>query len=506
MNSLLLIAFLSLSFCIPIKAAPPYGQLSVKGSQLVGSNGQPVQLVGMSLFWSSCGEGEVFYNKATVNSLKCSWNSNVVRAAMGVEYSGCQRPGYLDAPNVELGKVEAVVKAAIELDMYVILDFHDHNAQSHVKQAIEFFTYFAQNYGSKYPNIIYETFNEPLQVDWNGVKSYHEQVVAEIRKYDTKNVIVLGTTTWSQDVDTAANNPVSGTNLCYSLHFYAATHKQNLRDKAQAAINKGACIFVTEYGTVDASGGGGVDEGSTKEWYNFLDSNKISNLNWAISNKAEGASALTSGTSASQVGNDDRLTASGLIVKKYIKSKNTGVSCSGASSSSGSGSKPSGNKPSNSESSTAKTSGNSGNKGGNSNTGSNANNSGSKSGNSGSNTGNTGSNAGANSGNTGTSTGSSSVTASVQVPDKWDNGARFQLVFKNNASTKKCGVKFSLTFASGQQITGIWNVQNVTGNNFVLPDYVTIEAGKQYTDAGMNINGPATPPQIKVLGDGKCVH
>jgi len=67
-----------------------------------------------------------------------------------------------------------------------------------------------------------------------------------------------------------------------------------------------------------------VDEGSTKEWYNFMDSNKISNLNWAISNKAEGASALTSGTSASQVGNDDRLTASGVLVKKYIKSKNTG--------------------------------------------------------------------------------------------------------------------------------------------------------------------------------------
>nr|CAD2166507.1 unnamed protein product [Meloidogyne enterolobii] len=146
----------------------------------------------------------------------------------------------------------------------LFLIFTNHNAQGHVKQAKEFFAYFAQNYGSKYPNIIYETFNEPLQVDWNGVKSYHEQVVAEIRKYDNKNVIVLGSTTWSQDVDTAANNPVRGSNLCYSLHYYAATHKQNLRDKAQAAINKGACIFVTEYGTVDASGGGGVDEGSTK--------------------------------------------------------------------------------------------------------------------------------------------------------------------------------------------------------------------------------------------------
>ncbi|KAL7073165.1 hypothetical protein ACQ4LE_007056 [Meloidogyne hapla] len=500
MISFTLIAFLSLSICLPIKAAPPYGQLSVKGSQLVGSNGQAVQLVGMSLFWSSCGEGEIFYNKATVNSLKCSWNCNVVRAAMGVEYSGCQRPGYLDAPITERDKVEAVVKAAIELDIYVILDFHDHNAQGHVKQAIEFFTYFAQKYGN-YPNIIYETFNEPLQVDWNGVKSYHEQVVAAIRNIDKKNVIILGTTTWSQDVDTAANNPVSGTNLCYTLHFYAASHRQNLRDKAQSAMSKGACIFVTEYGTVDASGTGGVDESSTKEWWTFLDNNKISYLNWGIYNKAEGAAALTPGSGASDVASDSRLTASGSLVKNKTRSFKSGVSCSGSSSS---GSSSSSNNNANNNSGNSNNNGNSKtvNISGKSETNTNKKSSNTQNkGNSGS----SGSNTGSNSGNTGSNTGSSSVTASVQVPDKWDNGARFQLVFKNNASTKKCAVKFSLTFASGQKINGIWNVQNVTGNSFVLPDYVTIEAGKQYTDAGMSITGPATAPQIKVLGDGRCV-
>ena len=33
-------------------ANPPYGQLSVKNCKLTGSSGQPVQLRGMSLFWS----------------------------------------------------------------------------------------------------------------------------------------------------------------------------------------------------------------------------------------------------------------------------------------------------------------------------------------------------------------------------------------------------------------------------------------------------------------------
>jgi endoglucanase len=70
------------------------------------------------------------------------------------------------------------------------------------------------------------------------IKPYHQSVVATIRKYDTKNIIVLGTRTWSQEVDTAANSPVSGSNLCYTLHYYAASHKQDLRNKAQAALNK----------------------------------------------------------------------------------------------------------------------------------------------------------------------------------------------------------------------------------------------------------------------------
>uniref|UniRef100_A0A915MX30 Glycoside hydrolase family 5 domain-containing protein n=1 Tax=Meloidogyne javanica TaxID=6303 RepID=A0A915MX30_MELJA len=263
-----------------------------KGNKVYGSNNQPVVLAGMSLFWSQWSEGSVFYTANTVQSLKCNWNANVVRAAMGVENGG-----YLTNPSAEQAKVETVIKAAIAQGIYVIVDWHDHNAQNHVDQAINFFTYIAKTYGSN-PNIIYETFNEPLQIDWSIVKSYHEKVVAAIRKYDKKNLIVLGTTTWSQDVDIAAANP-------------------------------GVCIFVTEYGTVDASGGGSVDVTSSNQWWSFLDSNKISYANWALDNKAEAAAALTPGTTPSQVGDDSRLTASGKLVKNKLKSMKNGISCSG---------------------------------------------------------------------------------------------------------------------------------------------------------------------------------
>ena len=136
MGFVILILLISFSFYCQTNAVPPYGQLSVKGSELQGSNGQPVQLVGMSFFWSNCDEGKVFYNYDTLKSLKCSWNANVVRAAMGVESTGCQRPGYLDVPLTERDKVEAVVKAAIELDMYVIIDWHDNNAPNHLDKSV----------------------------------------------------------------------------------------------------------------------------------------------------------------------------------------------------------------------------------------------------------------------------------------------------------------------------------------------------------------------------------
>jgi hypothetical protein len=78
----------------------------------------------MSLFWSQWTEGSTFYNKDTVQALKCSWNANVVRAAMGVEEGG-----YLTNAALEQGKAETIIQAAIDLGIYVIVDWHDHNAQ-----------------------------------------------------------------------------------------------------------------------------------------------------------------------------------------------------------------------------------------------------------------------------------------------------------------------------------------------------------------------------------------
>lgn len=294
-----------------------YGALKVSGNKILDKNNQPVSLAGSSLFWSNAGwGGERFYNAGAVNYLKSDWNATLVRAAMGVEEAG----GYLQDKQREKQKVKTVVDAAIAAGIYVIIDWHSHRAESYRAEAISFFTEMAQTYGNK-PNVIFEIYNEPLQVSWsNTIKPYAEAVIGAIRATGSNNLVVVGTPSWSQRVDEAANDPITKySNIAYTLHFYAATHKQSLRDIAQSALNKNIAIFVTEWGSVDASGGGSVDEASTNEWIAFLKKNSISHANWALNDKAEAASALKPGVSATGQWTQNDYTQSGLLVRNIVK-------------------------------------------------------------------------------------------------------------------------------------------------------------------------------------------
>ena len=142
--------------------------------------------------------------------------------------------------------------------MYVIIDWHSHHAESYRSNAIAFFQDMARTYGTR-NHVIYEIYNEPLQISWSGtIKPYAQAVISAIRAIDPDNLIIVGTPSWSQDVDVAAADPIAGTNIAYTLHFYAGTHGQFLRDKAQTALNRGVALFVTEWGSVNANGDGAV--------------------------------------------------------------------------------------------------------------------------------------------------------------------------------------------------------------------------------------------------------
>lgn len=289
--------------------------LSVSGNRVL-AGGQQASFAGNSLFWSNNGwGGEKFYNAGTVAWLKKDWKSNVVRAAMGVEESG----GYLQDPAGNKARVKAVVDAAIANDMYVIIDWHTHHAEQYQAQSVAFFQEMARTYGNN-PHVIYEIYNEPLQISWSGtIKPYANAVIGAIRAIDPDNLIIVGTPQWSQKVDEASRDPLSAyRNIAYTLHFYAGTHGQSLRDAANTAMSNGIALFVTEWGSVDASGDGGVNAGETAAWVDFMKRNNISNANWALNDKSEGASALTPGASATGGWSANQLTASGSLAKSII--------------------------------------------------------------------------------------------------------------------------------------------------------------------------------------------
>lgn len=299
-----------------------HGPLRVEGNRIVGRDGKPAVLKGMSFFWSQW-QGQ-FYNSNVVHWLKDDWNCSIVRVAVGAT-----RDGALGNREREMAKAKAVIQAAVDRGMYVLVDWHDHTAHQHQAEAIAFFEEIARIYG-KLPNIIYEPWNEPLKDhDWSTViKPYHEAVVAKIRAIDPDNLIVLGTQTWSQEVDKASRDPVKGTNLAYTLHFYAGTHRESLRGKTRTALANGAAIFVTEWGTGEANGAGKLDEAETRRWWDFMDQNHLSWCNWSITDKNETTAALRPKANPLGGWTTNEISPSGLLVRGELlrmKSPETGA-------------------------------------------------------------------------------------------------------------------------------------------------------------------------------------
>ena len=270
------------------------GRLSVKGTRLVKSQGKAVVLKGVSthgINWFP-----QYVNKAAFKTLRDNWGVNCIRLAMYTE----EYNGYCSGGNqAELRKlINNGVKYATELGMYVIIDWHilsDGNPAKNKKQAMSFFKYMAKKYKNQ-NNIFYEICNEPNGgTSWNTIKSYASSVIKTIRKYDKKNIILVGTPTWSQDVDVAADSPIKGySNIMYTFHFYAATHGDSYRQKVQAAIQKGLPVFVSEFGISESSGNGRIDKNEANKWIQFLKKNKISYVCWSLCNKNESCSLLKS--------------------------------------------------------------------------------------------------------------------------------------------------------------------------------------------------------------------
>lgn len=303
----------------PYKA---HGKLAVSGMDLVDASGSKFQLKGVSthgLTWFAD-----FVSKDTYQYFKDSFGINLVRFAMytdtGDSYGYCSGGNKSEIEEL-LGKG---VDAATDLGLYVIIDWHilnDNDPNMHIDDAKDFFDRISKKYAS-YGNVIYEIANEPNGgTTWDSVKSYAETIIPIIRKNAPDAIIIVGTPTWSQDVDVAAADPITDqTNLMYAVHFYAATHKDDLRNKVQSALDSGLPIFVSEFGLCDASGNGSIDYDQSDAWFDLINDKNLSYAAWNISNKAETSSLFDSSCTKTSGFTDDDLSDSGRYIKEKIES------------------------------------------------------------------------------------------------------------------------------------------------------------------------------------------
>lgn len=296
-----------------------HGQLSVKGVDLVDKNGSKYQLKGVSthgLQWFP-----QYVNKDTFKTLR-DWGANVVRLAMYTGENGyCSGGSKADLE----AKIDEGVKAASDLGMYVIIDWHilsDGNPNTYKDEAVKFFNKMSKKY-SKNVNVIYEICNEPNGgVDWNTIKTYADTIISTIRKNSPNAIILVGTPTWSQDVDAVAANPVANKkNVMYTLHFYAGTHKDNIRNKLTTARNAGTPVFISEFSICDASGNGGIDYTSANAWKKLINDNNVSYVGWSLCNKAETSALIASSCSKLSGWNDSELSETGKWLRNFIAGK-----------------------------------------------------------------------------------------------------------------------------------------------------------------------------------------
>ena len=292
-----------------------HGQLSVQGTQLVDKNNTPIVLRGMCLGWHSMWPR--FYNEKAVNWLKKDFNCNIIRAAMGIELG---EKSYIKDAQFSKDKIETVVKAAIKSDIYVIIDWHSHNVN--LNEAKVFFAEMSKKY-AKYPNIIYEVFNEPDNESWSEVKTYAEEIIKVIRENDPNNVILVGCPHWDQDIDLPAADPIKGyNNIMYTMHFYAATHGKELRDRTDAAIKSGLPVFVSESAGMEASGDGPLNLQAWQEYIDWMEARKLSWITWSVSDKDETCSILQKSAKSEGNWKEKDLKESGIKVREFLRKYN----------------------------------------------------------------------------------------------------------------------------------------------------------------------------------------
>lgn len=310
-----------------------YGELKANGSKLSGSCPQyansAVQVKGMSLFWSSAADSATtFYNESAINLMVKEMNIEVIRFAMGVKNDEFDKGrGYLTGgEDLQKAMLMNVVNAAIDNDIYVIIDWHIESGNGYTSDAVKFFEFAAQKYGS-YNNVIFEVWNEPKDgASMGTVASHANSVISAIRKY-SDNLVLIGSPEWSSHPEECASASISDSkkNYACTLHFYADSHSASgdYANRANQAIGNNVPVFASEWGTVNANGNGGANQSASQAWINWMNDKKVSWANWSASAVNEGSAAFNK----LNIDNGLSYSQSGQMVKGWMNGKSGYSDC-----------------------------------------------------------------------------------------------------------------------------------------------------------------------------------
>lgn len=310
--------------------------LRVEGTNLyMEGSTDPVVWHGISFGWHNLWPR--FYNKDAVKVFADQWGCPAFRAAIGADtlHETEDNRGYIQYPERALQCLYNVIDGAIETGSYVIVDWHSHVI--HTEEAAEFFRTVATKYAGC-PNIIYELINEPvsrefeeafdyseptaesLDAYWADLKTYAQTLIPIIEEASGCHpLILMGCPRWDQAIDCVIRNPITSyDNLMYTVHFYAATHGQWLRDRSDAAINAGLPVFISECASCEASGNGPIDAAAWREWTDWAASRNVSMLTWSVSDKAETSSMFTKEASDGGPWPDEVIKDWGKIVRDWL--------------------------------------------------------------------------------------------------------------------------------------------------------------------------------------------
>ncbi len=298
-----------------------HGKLHVSGAYLYDSHNKKYQLYGMSTHGINFGDDFSRYvNEDAFKTLVDDWNTNCIRLVLYPKgYNGYCNGG-------DKTKLKTIVKNGIDYatkcGMYVLVDWHVHNYNPNETKdgAKAFLSEIAKEYAN-YGNVLYEICNEPTSSPWDSaIKPYAEEVIPVIREHAKDAVIVVGTNTWSQDIDEPLKNPLSFSNVMYTFHFYANSHTDSFRKRVETAVKGGLPIFITEFGTCHASGNGGFNANESQKWFDLCKEYNLSHMNWSLSNKSETASAILSSCSKTSGWTQNDLTESGKLILNHFTS------------------------------------------------------------------------------------------------------------------------------------------------------------------------------------------